>query len=169
MPKGEHLAEMNHRQKGVFKDLSTVFWSKVLKTKGCWLWLASCHDFGYGHLRHGGKDLKAHRVAWELTNGPIPDGMQVLHSCDNPVCVNPSHLFLGTQQVNITDMMQKGRYRRHAALGENNGSAKLREPQVLEILRSTDETSRVLALKYAVSPSLIKQIRRREIWKSLKI
>lgn len=156
-------------KKGETQDLTIIFWNKVQKTDGCWIWRGSLHDWGYGHLRHGGKDFKAHRVAWALINGPIPEGMEVLHSCDNPPCVNPSHLFLGTQQDNIDDMMQKGHYTRHAAFGEANGSSKLTETQVSEILQAKGQTSSILASKYAVSPSLIKQIRRREIWKSLKI
>lgn len=87
------------------------FWPKVLKTETCWLWQgALVNESGYGCFRGpNGRNVLAHRFAWELTNGPIPDGMFACHRCDVRQCVNPAHLFLGTQQDNIDDMMRKGR------------------------------------------------------------
>ena len=82
----------------------------VDKGSGCWLWLLS-KAFGYGNFKVNGKTKRAHRVAWEEFNGPIPEGMNVCHTCDNPSCVNPEHLFLGTQYDNLQDMKQKGRGR----------------------------------------------------------
>lgn len=92
--------------------LETRFWKKVNKTKSCWLWTASKHEFGYGIIGedHSRNTLKAHRVSWKLANGEIPPGLQVLHKCDNPSCVNPKHLFLGTQSDNVKDMSRKGRH-----------------------------------------------------------
>lgn len=96
--------------------LADRFWSRVQKGEGCWLWGGSLKTNGYGQLNgpsqgggRDGKNLLAHRVAWELVNGPIPDGLWVLHRCDNPPCVNPAHLFLGTVRDNVIDMWTKGR------------------------------------------------------------
>lgn len=88
------------------------FWSKVRKGDGCWEWQAKRFDNGYGSFAVSrNKNQGAHRVAWELTNGPIPAGMSVLHHCDNRPCVRPDHLFLGTQLDNMRDMLAKGRQR----------------------------------------------------------
>src|SRR4026209_597513 len=105
------------------------FWSKVQKTDSCWLWLASKGEHGYGWVALNNKNRHASRAAWELTNGPIPKGMFVLHRCDNPPCVRPDHLFLGTTQDNANEMSRKGR----SLYGERNRRAKLTEAQVLEI------------------------------------
>ena len=93
--------------------LTTVadFWSKV-DVQGpddCWLWKQSTDRHGYGQTGHDGLHWSAHRLAWQLSNGPIPDGLFVLHHCDNPPCCNPAHLFLGTQADNMADMVSKGR------------------------------------------------------------
>lgn len=84
------------------------FWGRVEKTDGCWLWRAGTNR-GYGIAWVGGRIKKAHRVSWEEVNGPIPPGMFVCHRCDNPPCVRPSHLFLGTNADNMRDMSEKGR------------------------------------------------------------
>lgn len=84
------------------------FWTKVNKTSGCWLWTAGTIR-GYGQIGINRRPSYAHRVAWELTHGPIPDGASVLHKCDVPLCVRPDHLFLGSQQDNLKDARQKGR------------------------------------------------------------
>lgn len=104
---------------GLFtKSDAARFWSKVTPSGGCWLWQASLFgSLGYGQftvMTVGGtsrkqRHLYAHRVAWELANGQIPAGQHVLHACDVPACVNPAHLFLGTQQTNMEDAASKGR------------------------------------------------------------
>lgn len=86
------------------------FWNKVYKTDSCWLWIGSRLPTGYGTFRVGKKVKRAHRVSWELHNGPIIDGsLLVCHTCDNPMCVNPDHLFLGTNLDNMRDRNAKGR------------------------------------------------------------
>lgn len=106
---------------------------------GCWLWTAALDHNGYGLIGSGGKhgtNLQAHRVSWELHCGPIPDGQCVLHRCDTPSCVNPDHLFLGTQIENLLDMTQKGRRAPMPVTdGEANGRAKLTEADVFKIRR----------------------------------
>ncbi len=92
------------------------FWSKVNKTGPlwnnipCWLWTVARTSTGYGHFNLDGRSVKAHRAAWEITHGPIPDKLLVLHRCDRPLCCNPAHLFLGTPADNSRDMVQKNRH-----------------------------------------------------------
>ena len=85
------------------------FWSKVQTGDGCWKWDGAIASHGYGVLNVNGRIKRAHRVAWELLNGPIPERAVVLHSCDTPSCVNPLHLSIGTQAQNLADMWAKGR------------------------------------------------------------
>jgi hypothetical protein len=111
------------------------FWKKVAVAKKteCWLWLGAKKPKGYGNVRINKKYLSSHRVAWEMTFGAIPTGMQVQHSCDNPSCCNPSHLMLGTVVSNFIDMVKKGRCRsnhKNRKVGEDNHLSKLTTQQV---------------------------------------
>lgn len=108
------------------------FWDKVKKTDACWEWQACCVKNGYGQFRaDGGSRVYAHRMSWSLSVGQIPCDMDVLHECDNRKCVNPAHLFLGTNQDNIDDKVQKNRQSR----GSRSNRTDLTEQDVLEILR----------------------------------
>ena len=78
---------------------------------GCWLWISCCNGDGYALISANGKSMRAHRLSWEMHRGPIPRGLFVLHKCDTPECVNPDHLFLGTNQDNMDDAKRKGRIR----------------------------------------------------------
>ena len=107
-----------NRRSAASKNLSAEqrFWLSVNKEGPvhpihgqCWFWIASKRDRGYGTITLSGKAIFAHRFIWALLNGTIPDGLCVLHKCDNPPCVNPAHLFLGTRADNMRDMVQKGR------------------------------------------------------------
>lgn len=86
------------------------FWEKVQRSDGCWLWTGSLMTRGYGQVFWNGRPDGAHRVAWMLTRGEIPDGLYVLHRCDNRPCVRPDHLFLGTHEINMKDAVTKGRF-----------------------------------------------------------
>lgn len=112
------------------------FWAKVKKAgkSDCWEWLGARKPKGYGNVRINKKYTTAHRAAWEYTYGSIPNGMNILHSCDNPPCCNPSHLMLGTTVSNYVDMVRKGRQKAPAKrLGESNPLAKLTTEQVKQI------------------------------------
>ena len=130
---------------------------------GCWLWLAKIDKYGYGDFWMNGKGVKAHRAAYELFNGTIPENMSVLHSCDVRCCVNPYHLFLGFPKDNSADMTAKGRQ----AKGSKVGGAKLEESKVVEILASNEKSS-VLAKNHGVSHAAIWWIRTGKTWKHVK-
>ena len=108
------------------------FWACVKKTEedSCWEWQRATNAQGYGWLWWVDYNRLAHRVVWELTQGSIPDGLFVLHTCDNPPCVNPKHLWLGTKRANAQDRERKGRG--HDRRGISNGRAKLTEAMVLQ-------------------------------------
>lgn len=99
----------------------------------CWGFLGFRNLSGYGQMTEGGRVVGAHRVAWELANGPIPPGLEVCHSCDNPPCCNPDHLFLGTHAENMTDAGRKGRAWRRGDQNEANANHRLSDIQVAAI------------------------------------
>lgn len=141
------------------------FWSKVKKTKTCWIWTTGKRK-GYGVFCIKFKTLKAHRFSWEICKGPIPKNILVLHKCDNRACVKPSHLFLGTQQDNMKDMMSKNRQ----AKGEKHSQVKLTEKEVLRIryLYSKGNISqRKLAKQFNVTQPMITNIVKRQNWKHI--
>jgi hypothetical protein len=127
---------------------------------GCWIWTASTRRDGYGRFRVEGCTVLAHRVSYELSVGPIGD-KHVLHKCDNPACVNPDHLFLGTNADNMRDRNAKGRQARQR--GEANGSAKLSREDVLAI-RGDPRTATAVAKEYGVHNATVSQIKRRKTW-----
>jgi hypothetical protein len=90
-------------------EFKTKFESHIVKTDSCWIWNGPLFKSGYGRISNREKKLRAHRVSYEFYVGPIPDGLNVLHRCDNPLCVNPDHLFVGTHLDNMKDMEAKGR------------------------------------------------------------
>lgn len=134
---------------------------------GCWLWHGAIGGEGYGHIRDRGRQLKAHRVAYELHVGQIPDGMLVRHRCDNPPCVNPEHLVLGAAVDNNRDTRERKRF--VASPGERNGQAKLTDATAAEILRryrAGGVYQRDLAAEYGVCQQTVSDIvrgRRRDL------
>jgi hypothetical protein len=137
---------------------------------GCWLWIAGRNACGYGCIAHakrvwGLSESLAHRISWLVHRGPIPARLRVLHRCDNPPCVNPAHLFLGTQQDNISDMVAKRRHR-SSKPGERNGRARLTTERV-NAIRAAHAAGRLqihLAAEYGVGVSTINRVVRRLNW-----
>lgn len=150
------------------KTVEERFWQKVDKAapNGCWEWTGSLHSKGYGQMsgsRRGDRPLKCHRVSWELHRGPVPDGLQVLHRCDNRRCVNPDHLFLGTAGDNSRDMVNKGRVSR----GERHPFAKLTAADVTELRRLSEcgRPDRELAAVFGTSERNVRHVVDRDTWK----
>lgn len=147
------------------------FWNKVEKTpSGCWLWTGAKSARGYGAvwIRDGIKktSLRAHRVSWEITKGAIPQGLHVLHHCDVPACVNPDHLYLGTNADNVADAIARKRYK--PLRGEAAPNAKLTVEQVHEI-RESKEPSREIGLKFGISSMQVSRIRRGIAWSNMSV
>lgn len=141
------------------------FQEKVLQKndRGCAEWNGSKYPSGYGSFWFEGRVQVASRVAWLLFRGPIPDGLWVLHECDNPPCVNPDHLFLGTRQDNVDDMDSKGR--RASLPGELNPKSKLTAKDVVAIRElSGTKSQRELAAKYGVTKTAIRLIQQGKNW-----
>lgn len=111
-PTPEGLARRIAANTGKCRPLAERFWEKVERSEGCWLWKGGTTGrTGYGRIMvRTGNQALAHRVAWEFTNGPIPNGLECLHRCDVPACVRPDHLFLGTHEENMQDASRKGRF-----------------------------------------------------------
>lgn len=142
------------------------FWGRVRKSDtGCWLWLGWRLPSGYGMVRYEGRDVGAHRVSWELTHGALPAGAFVLHRCDNPPCVRPDHLFLGSAKSNTQDMLRKGRHR--VERGAQHHAARLGEDEALEIrLRAASGASQhALAAEFCISPQAVNDIVRGRAWR----
>jgi HNH endonuclease len=154
--------------------LESRFWSKVDKSNDksdCWMWTAGRDDWGYGlismrrtHQIKRNDKIRAHRLAYLLTYGEIPDGLLVCHTCDNPACCNPSHLWLGTNADNIRDMWDKGRRNQR---GEAHPRAKLTQRDVDEIrarYRPWVVTQKALAREYGVGQPIIGKIINYQHW-----
>jgi hypothetical protein len=150
---------------GVYErvDSEDLFWSKVKKTPGCWVWQAGVDEHGYGEVRVKGRKWKAHRYAYTILVGPIPRGRHVLHTCDNRLCIKPDHLWLGTNASNNQDRHNKGR----DAVGERQGNAKLTKRAIRDIRRRLAlrlDTVNCLASEYGVDPTTIRNVNARRFW-----
>lgn len=162
---------------GLFKSVPVEdrFWIKVQKTETCWLWTGYTMPFGHGQMSTPEGPKLTHRVSWEIHFGAIPDGYDVCHHCDVPNCVNPTHLFLGTQADNMADMHKKGR-ESHKGAGEStprgteHHNARITEEQVVEILnlRNQGLSYRKIAERFDFFPQSIGEICRGETWKHVQ-
>lgn len=145
------------------------FMANVDMAPGCWRWHGPMNESGYGRFYYQGKNWKAHRVAYELMVGPIPPsdysvhGTMILHTCDNPKCVNPLHLKLGDANSNMQDAKAKGRL-------HGNGRSKLDPEKVRRIraLLSAGETTKTIAAEFGVHNTLVSQIRKGKVWRSVQ-
>jgi hypothetical protein len=133
------------------------FWKYVQRGEpdDCWIWTASTDRYGYGQFKMDGKMVKAHRFSYTLAHGPIPDGLHVLHHCDNPPCVNPAHLFPGSHIDNMRDREAKGRGTR----GTANGRCRLTDEEVAEI-RNAVGLQREIAERFGISHKTVGNIKR---------
>jgi len=150
--------------------LETRLWSYADKTDTCWLWKKGRNRGGYPLVHAGGVGSElAHRIAWTLTHGPIPSGLKVCHTCDVRHCINPAHLFLGTQRDNMRDCKQKGRWPVRPRGGDNH-KAKVSEADVRAIrcvYAAKLKTQAEIAGDYGVTQAVVSKIVRRDTWKHL--
>ena len=154
---------MNHMIPTPYFDDRTV----PCPITGCWLWLGSVTEHGYGTATVKRKSFKAHRLSWEVHIGPIPNGLWVLHKCDVPLCVNPNHLFLGTRQDNIADMMRKRRQQRKAGVDSTNAKLNPRIVSIMRKLHNDGVTYRAIAKMFEVNNTTVYHAVVGHTWKDL--
>lgn len=142
---------------------------------GCWNWLGAKDKRGYGFIYYGGRNQRAHRIVYLLGHGDIPVGMYICHRCDNPSCVKPEHLFLGSPAANYWDARRKGRMPRlervpYDTSGENNGQAKLGADDVrrVRILRQNGAQLLAIAERFGISRTQVHNIITRKKWASIE-
>ncbi len=155
-----------------YKPIEDRFWDRVVMGRPgeCWGWSGCKNSTGlpYARLSLPGRDTgqaQAHRFSWELHNGPIPSGLMVLHSCDNPPCTNPEHLFLGTHADNMADRNAKGRQARQK--GTAHGMSKL-TPAIVRAIRAAPGPHKPIGLMFGIHKSHVSQIKLRTLWSHVK-
>ena len=141
------------------------FWNNhIERDNGCWEWQKGKNDRGYGEVSINGISLYVHRFAWELLNGEIPGGMCILHKCDNPSCINPDHLFIGTQLDNVRDMLSKGRASPPPVhRGTKNNKAVLCEWKV-RYIRASDLSQRAIARMFGIGKTTVAHVQCGRTW-----
>lgn len=147
------------------EDADQEFLKKRIKISddGCWIWQKSTRE-GYGRFLKNGKAYGAHVFSYLIYHGKIENGLQVNHTCHNRTCVNPDHLYAGTQKQNVSDMQSAGRANYKA--GEENGNSRITEGVAKEIYKA-EGVGRVVAEKFGVSISLVYAIKKKQIWKNI--
>jgi hypothetical protein len=149
-------------------EFKALFWSRVKQGDGCWEWVGY-KKRGYGSTRapKSRAQFFAHRVAYYLANGADPDEMEVCHTCDNPACVRPDHLFLGTQADNMADKIAKGRHRSGPSKGGQNGNAKLSEADARLVIEAimAGESNTAISQRYPIGHTLVSRIRTGKAWR----
>lgn len=141
------------------------------KPGGCWEWRGAKTPDGYGKMKVGIVDVRAHRFAYEFFRGAIPDGLLVRHTCDNPACVNPSHLLVGTDKDNSDDKVRRTRHLRGEALGDRRwGGARITEDHVREIRvrYAAGEAPKAIGIRYGISGGYVSQIVARRCWRHVE-
>jgi HNH endonuclease len=165
---GSPLATKRHVGQFIGLSPEERFWMQVKKAEACWIWKGGTDQDGYGCFRgesHGILYHRAHRYSWALHNGrAVPKYALICHTCDQPRCVRPEHLYLGTSLDNMRDKIRKGRMR--VAYGEQAGHAKLTEEQAKAILRDPRPYAEISA-DYNVTPATIGNLKQRRSWKHI--
>lgn len=171
-----HLTSAYLKSQGLSETTPSRFFAKVRKTPTCWIWTASTVRGGYGQLsnRPSPRPMLAHRVSWIIHNGPIPEGLIVRHDCpgqDNPACVNPCHLKLGTYQANSDDKLRKGRLRTGHLYGEAHPAAILTwsAVAVIRLAHPSGVSIRRLSAFFGVSIRVIQFVLRVRTWKPWRV
>ena len=156
------------RQQLVGKTPAERFWLNLVKGPDCWEWTGCKYGAGYGKMQTGyAKAGLAHRFSYEMHFGKIPPGMSVMHKCDNPGCVNPAHLSVGTHAENMADMEAKGRDRKVGSKGTKNASAKISE-ETVRAIRSSKESQNAIARRYGISQASVSNILLGRSWKHIE-
>lgn len=149
-----------------FEDIASRFDSLTKINGECLDWTGGFEKrWGYGRIKIRGKSVKAHRLSYQIHVGSIPEGMLVCHKCDRPICVNPEHLFIGTNLDNQRDCIAKGR--QAIRIGEQAATAKLTSAQVLEIRLLRDVAVKLVAARFGVKPRTIYAVWSRQNWSHL--
>jgi predicted XRE-type DNA-binding protein len=152
----------------VYNNIDDRIKNYVRKTRSCWIWIGYKNELGYGRITIGhGKQVKAHRFIYEQTYGKIPDGMNALHKCDNPSCVNPRHIYLGTQKDNVRDMMKRKRGGYKVFCGESHWNRKLDMEKVELIKKLWQEGElfqREIGEKVGISQQVVSKVINGKAW-----
>lgn len=149
------------------KQIEERFWSKVEKSEDCWEWTGPKNNKGYGKFYFDGGGVYAHRFSLALDGAYVPNGLCVCHHCDNPLCVRPDHLWVGTQKENLQDMTNKGRRKPRSHIGERNPNVKLTEADV-SVIKGSLIPQVKLAKLFGVTRQLISEICRGNLWSHVK-
>lgn len=145
-----------------YVDPVTRFWARVEKSISCWLWVGAKEADGYGRFDIEHKHIRAHRFSWILHNGPVPNGLGILHRCNNTSCVNPSHLYAGTPKDNALDTVNSG----NTTTGVKNGNSKLNN-EAVRAIRNDQRCQRVIAKEHDISAQTVCTIKKGRTWKHL--